>query len=292
MGIVIGTRGSALALAQARQVQGWLGGEAAGVRLEIIKTRGDLLVDVDLRSTMGKGFFTSELEEALRDGRVDLAVHSLKDLPTEGPAELAIPGIPIREEVHDVLLARPEAMEGGRLRPGARVGTSANRRQALVRAELGAGPVLFRGNVPTRVQKLREGVVDAIVLAAAGLNRLGLDLDGLHRIDLDPVSWTPAPAQGALGLQCRADDQAVHAALAAIAKPELSAAVAVERLLLGLSGGGCHAAFGAWARVVDGRLVVELGRAGEAGWERARLEGAMDASPEDWKDAWARCDWR
>ena len=278
---IIGTRGSDLALWQARFVAQSLGGEAAGVRLEIIRTEGDRKPDVELVSGTGVGAFTKELEAALLDGRIDVAVHSLKDLPTTIADGLAIAAVPERADVGDVLLVRPDALSDDELLPvrrGARVGTGSPRRQALLawlRPDLVAGP--FRGNVPTRVDKCRRGEVDAVVLARAGLVRLGLDAAPLAAFDLDPATWLPAPAQGALGVECRANDVATRAKLAPLDHAPSATCAAIERELLARLGAGCHAALGAWCRRKGGELTLDAGMLGDDGaWRRVRAVGPGD----------------
>ncbi len=277
--IRIGTRGSALALVQARWVQAALPGPS---EIIIIRTTGDVRQDVRLDLVGGVGLFTKEIERALLDGEIDLAVHSLKDLPVEQPAGLVLGAIPARAPVADLLLVRPDALDLERdipLREGVRVGTSSTRRIALlagVRPDLEAVPL--RGNVPTRIRKCAEdrpptgsddaepsAVVDgdtvlpgpseceAVLLAQAGIQRLQQDLGGLVAMQLNPAFWPCAPGQGALGLEIRADDPDTAARVATLDHPETRACVEAERRLLQISGGGCHSAFGAWASL-DGDL--------------------------------------
>jgi hydroxymethylbilane synthase len=280
--LVIGTRGSELALWQARRVQALLGGEEAGVTLEVVRTQGDARLDVSLaEGALDKGAFTKELEDALLEGRVDVAVHSLKDLPTTLPEGLAAGPIPERAAVSDVLLVREDAVERSDegllpLRPGALVGTGSPRRVALLRHACpdARTPPLFRGNVHTRLRKCVDGEVDAVVLARAGLSRLGVSPTPLVPFDLDPGRWLPAPAQGALGLELRAGDERVRARLEAFAEPAAAAAVGVERGLLALLEEGCHAALGAWCRSDGETLRLSAGRLGEDGdWRTAELAG-------------------
>ena len=252
----IGTRASALALAQSRQVARMLGDAGvAGVELVEVHTSGDKDVVRPLAEIGGMGVFTRELEEALLDSRVDLAVHSLKDLPTRLPDGLALAGVPRREDVRDVLVSR-----GGvpldRLPSGARLGTSSLRRSSQIlalRPDLKA--LEIRGNVPTRLRKLDQGEYDAIVLALAGLKRLGL-ADRVTEI-LDPERVLPAVAQGALGLETREHDPETRAAVERLVHPESQAAAIAERALLRTLGGGCRLPIGAWARMEDGRLVMD-----------------------------------
>ncbi len=271
--IRIGTRGSQLALAQARWTAQRLRdahGDAVEPELVVLKTRGDKLQHLALAKLDDKGFFTREIEQALMDGSVDLAVHSLKDLPSEQPPGLALAAIPEREDPADLLLGRDGEVQGR-----VRVGTSSLRRQLQV---LEGHPqwkvVPVRGNVPTRVNHLREGRTEKLVLAAAGVRRLGLDLGGLAVERLDPARCVPAPGQGALGLQIRDGDEEMKALLAPLHHAETAQAVEGERCFLQKAGGGCNLPLGAWARREDGawRLSVCLGARGWQPGETASLQ--------------------
>ncbi|MHC5062342.1 MAG: hydroxymethylbilane synthase [Planctomycetota bacterium] len=243
--IRIGSRGSDLALTQAR----WVGEsirkkKGLDYEIEIIQTKGDLDLESPLPAIGGKGVFTSELEKALREKRIDIAVHSLKDLPVENPDGLIIGAIPKREDPRDRLLFAPENHdpEGGSfpIRSACRLGSSSLRRRgAASNARSDLRMLDLRGNVPTRVEKLRRGEFDAIILAAAGLNRLGLDLGDLETVDLPVDRCPPAPAQGALGIQCRADDEATREILSSIHDATTAACVTAERRVLTNLGGGC-----------------------------------------------------
>lgn len=279
MTLKLGTRRSALAWAQSGQVAEAIGPDVERVGVE---TEGDRLVDVPLRGALAKGFFTEALERGLRDGTLDLAVHSLKDLPVRGPDGLVLGAIPRRASAADLLLIRPEAWNpegpGLPLRPGARVGASAPRRQALLRAvRPDAEPAFLRGNVTTRLERLAEGRFDAIFLAEAGIGRLGVDLaaTGARVVRLSPWHWPPAPGQGALAVQCRADDAPLRARLAALHDPAAAAAVQHERGWLELMGGGCAVPFGAYAE--GERWVVGLEAHGRFGIRRGEGEGAEAA---------------
>lgn len=246
--LVIGSRGSQLALWQARHIASQLERLRILSRIEIIKTTGDHLQTASLVQAGGKGLFTKEIEEALLAGTIDVAVHSLKDLPTEIPAGLAIAAIPKREDPRDALLGRKLAD----LPNGARVGTSSGRRAAqlrILRPDLAIEPV--RGNVDTRIRKLKEKQYDAIMLAAAGLIRLGLQNEIAEILSPDQVC--PAPGQGALAIQTRAADSAKHIC-AALNDPATRAAVTCERAALAALGGGCQLPIGAYARVGDNQL--------------------------------------
>lgn len=253
---LIGTRGSPLALAQTHAVVGLLTRAHPHVRftLERIRTQGDRVLDQALPAIGGKGLFTAEIEQALLSGRVHLAVHSLKDLPTAVPAGLCIAGVPPREDPRDVLVSR-SGKSLANLPHGTRVGTSSLRRQAQL---LAARPDLevfdIRGNVDTRLAKLRDGQADAIVLAAAGLARLGrLDVATEH-LDIDLM--VPAAGQGALAVQAARNSDAAELA-ASITDPDTAVCVAAERALLSTIGAGCHAPVGSHA-TMDGQNNVHL----------------------------------
>jgi len=246
--LVIGSRGSQLALWQARWIAARLAERGEETRIEIIRTTGDKITDVPLAKVGTKGLFTKEIEEALLDGRIDLAVHSLKDLPTEVPEGLTIAAIPEREDPRDALV-------GGRLDQlpaGAKVGTSSLRRSAQLRAKR---PDLviesLRGNLDTRLRKLDEGQYHAIVLAAAGLERLGWAL----RIAevLPPDVMCPAVGQGALAVETRNDTLAREVCVY-LDHRETRAAVTAERAVLASLGGGCQVPIGAYATTKDDSL--------------------------------------
>jgi len=242
--VKIGTRGSQLARWQADWVQQRLVAHGGSARAEvvIIKTRGDAEVDRPLHELEGKGFFTKEIEDALLDGRIDIAVHSLKDLPTTLPPGLALGAVPQRHDPREALVNGTSLMD---LAAGTRLGTSSLRRIAQVRfLRPDVDVVPLRGNVPTRVRKVeqREGL-DAALLAVAGLERLGLGAKGAP---IDPLDVMPAPGQGALGIEIRADDKATRAALRPLHDPASAVAVAAERALLAALGGGCQAPVAAY----------------------------------------------
>lgn len=224
----------------------------------MLTTSGDLVSDVALSATSGKAFFTAEIDAALARGEIDLAVHSLKDLPTTLPPGLALAAVLEREDARDVLIGarlsgEPTDLE--RLPAGSRVGTSSLRRQALLaRARPDLVAVDLRGNVPTRIRKLDEGTYDAIVLAAAGVKRLGLE----HRIDafLPATSFPPAPGQGALAVESRADDDAARRWIEPLDHAASRAATTAERALLRRLEGGCQAPIGALAEIRGDRLVL------------------------------------
>ncbi|MFB3829961.1 MAG: hydroxymethylbilane synthase [Bryobacteraceae bacterium] len=241
---VIVSRGSQLALWQAR----WISGQLPGSRIEIVKTTGDRITDAPLPQIGGKGLFTKEIEEALLDGRGDVAVHSLKDLPTALPPGLVLAATPVREDARDAILG----MKLADLPRGARVGTSSPRRAAQLRA---VRPDLvidsLRGNLDTRLRKLAEGQYGAIVLALAGLKRMGWT-DRVAEV-LDPEIMCPAVGQGALGIETREDGRRL---VAFLDHAPTRAAVAAERAMLEALGGGCQLPMGAYARLEGDRLRV------------------------------------
>jgi hydroxymethylbilane synthase len=244
----IGTRGSQLALRQAEEVAAGL--RRAWPRLEVelvpIRTSGDRLATARLADVGGKGLFVQEIDEALREGRVDLAVHSLKDLPAERPKGLVLAAFPGREDPRDVLVAAT-AMRVGSLPRGARVGTSSLRRSVQLlarRPDLDAVPI--RGNVDTRLRKLRHGEYEALVLAAAGLRRLGL-LDATAT-PLDPEEMLPAAGQGTLGVEAREDDAEILELAEALTDAETRTATLAERAFLEAVGGTCTTPLAAYAR--------------------------------------------
>jgi len=264
----IGTRGSRLALWQAEWVRERLARRGVATEVVIIKTQGDAEVDRPLHELAGKGFFTKGIEDALLDGRVDLAVHSLKDLPTALPDGLVLGAVPERADPRDVLVVKDGAVASlAALAPGSRVGTSSLRRAAQVRhlrADLEILPL--RGNVPTRVQKVKEGRdLDAALLAGAGLARL--ELTHAIALTLDPLEVMPAPGQGALGIEIRARDEATAAAVRPLDDAVTARHVAAERTLLATLEGGCQAPVAAY---------VEAGK-GEAGKGKGRLYGRVTA---------------
>ncbi|PYP01756.1 MAG: hydroxymethylbilane synthase [Gemmatimonadetes bacterium] len=244
----LGTRGSELALWQAEWVKAALARSGVTAALEIIKTQGDADVDRPLHLLEGKGFFTKEIEQALLDGRIDVAVHSLKDLPTRLPEGLALGAVPARADPAEVLVTRATGVASlAGLDSGVRIGTSSLRRTAQIRylrADLDIIPL--RGNVPTRVRKVQEGRdgLEAALFAKAGLERLGLA--GRVGARLDPLEVMPAPGQGALGLEVRVDDRKVRATLAPLEDAASARAVTAERSLLAALEGGCQAPVAAY----------------------------------------------
>jgi len=251
----IGSRGSQLALWQAHHISALLRKRGHEVDLEIIKTTGDKIIDVALAKVGTKGMFTKEIEEALAEGRIDLAVHSLKDLPTELSQGFEIAAVTTRENPRDVFCSHKyESIED--LPRAARVGTSSLRRQAqlkAVRPDLDIYPL--RGNVDTRLRKLEAGEYDAIILAAAGLNRLGKTQ--LVKQVIPAEVMCPAAGQGALGIEIRAGDSVTRQHLAFLDDAAARATTTCERALLNKLGGGCQVPIGALAEVRNGRLHLE-----------------------------------
>lgn len=252
----IGTRGSALALAQTRLVADAL--EAAGAAVEIITvtTPGDNTTKPV--AEIGVGVWTSALRDALAAGDIDVAVHSYKDLPTAPDPRLVLAAVPVREDPRDVLCAR-DGLTLGELPPGSRVGTGALRRIAQLNAlGLGLDVVPIRGNVDTRLRKVTDGEVDAVVVARAGLARLGRLAD-ITEV-LEPIQMLPAPAQGALAVECRVDDMDIEHLLRSTVDDDMTrSAVAAERAMLARLEAGCQAPVGALAEVVDDLVVDERG---------------------------------
>ena len=251
----LGTRGSLLALAQSNWTTAAL--EANGVdqvSLEVIRTVGDEHLDQPLHEISGKGVFTRELDEALLGDRIQLAVHSLKDLPTVLPEGLCIAATPSRVDPRDVLVG-PEGTSTtlASLKVGAVVGTSSVRRVALLNAfRRDVTPRTIRGNVDTRLRKLDDGQFDAIILAGAGLIRL--ELAGRANEWLERTSWLPAPGQGALGIVTRTEDAETRQLVAALNDPDSFAAVTAERTLLEALGGGCEMPIGALGVTYDQKM--------------------------------------
>jgi hydroxymethylbilane synthase len=252
----IGTRGSLLAKWQAESVRKQLFA-LAGVEAEIviIKTSGDKMQQAPLSQIGGKGIFIKELEDALLDESIDLAVHSVKDIPTDVPRGLSFPAVCRRDDIRDCLIS-PTGSTLETLRQGARVGTSSLRRRAqLLRLRPDLDIRELRGNVDTRLRKVGDGEYDAIVLAKAGLDRLGSS----QRISetFAPEVFMPAVGQGAIAVETRLNDNETGDFLSKLDDPETRAAIITERALLGALQGGCQVPIGAWARVERGEMVLE-----------------------------------
>jgi hydroxymethylbilane synthase len=244
----IGSRGSRLALVQAEMVRTALG----HAEIVVVKTSGDRIQDRTLADAGGKGLFTKELEEALFENRIDLAVHSMKDVPAVLPKGLMIGALLPREDPRDALVA-PNARTLSDLPRNARVGTSSVRRKAqLARARNDVQSLLLRGNVDTRLAKLDSGAFDAIILAVAGLKRLGLGERA--NAPLSPQEWLPSPAQGAIGLEIRADDARTRESVSPLDDEMTAVTLACERAFLASLDGSCRTPIAGLAKIADGML--------------------------------------
>jgi hydroxymethylbilane synthase len=269
----IGSRGSQLALWQANHVAALLRDKGHTVEIEVIKTTGDKITSVALAKVGTKGMFTKEIEDALHDHRVDLAVHSLKDVPTDLADEFELAAIMKREDPRDAFIS-VKFSDLQELPQGAKVGTSSLRRQCQLKAmrpDLEVYPL--RGNVDTRLRKLESGEYDAIILAAAGVHRLGLDQHVRSRISADVMC--PAVGQGALAIEIRHGDRQTKSLLAFLNDADTQAAIDCERALLGTLGGGCQVPIGAYAEKRDGRLFLRamVGRPDGSQILREQAEG-------------------
>lgn len=253
--IIIGTRGSDLALWQAHHVKSLLEKSGLKCEIKIIKTQGDEIQHLSLDKLEGKGFFTKEIEEALLSGDTDVAVHSHKDLPTESPEGLMIAAVSQREDPAELLLIRKESVDARKkfsLKQNPIVGTSSARRKAQLlafRADVRLKDL--RGNVPTRINKLRDGQYDAILLAAAGVERLEIDLSEFHVERLDVKEFIPAPAQGVLAIQIRSSEKELFDKLQVLNDEAVNKTIAIERRILNLFQGGCQMPVGAYAEYND-----------------------------------------
>lgn len=245
--VVIGSRGSDLALWQANHVRTQLERLGHTVEIKVIKTQGDIIQHLSFDKMEGKGFFTKELETELLNASIDLAVHSHKDLETVQPNGLKVAAVSEREAPNDILVIRKEALADAKwsVKEGATVGTSSARRKSqLIANRPDLNIIDLRGNVPTRIQKLRDGQYDAILLAKAGVDRLEINLDEFHVEVLPVQEFVPAPAQGVLGLQIREDDQEMTDILAQLNHPEIKRRIDVERGVLNKMEGGCQLPLG------------------------------------------------
>jgi len=248
--ITIGTRGSDLALWQANHIKSQLNSIGKDVQIEVIKTKGDRIQDMSFDKMEGKGFFTKEIEVALLNHDIDLAVHSHKDLETTPPEGLMVSAVSSRGNPCELLLIRKEMHDADalwELKKDAVIGTSAARRKSqLLALRLDVEIKDLRGNVTTRIAKLRTGEFDAILLAKAGVERLNLDLSDLVTVDLTPDEFVPAPAQGVLALQIRSSDTELHQTLQAINDVQIQKHVELERKVLSLMDGGCQLPLGVY----------------------------------------------
>lgn len=286
--IKLGTRGSDLALTQSRWVAQEIESAHPQIKVElvVIKTRGDRDQNSALNKFAGKGIFTKEIEDALLALEIDLAVHSLKDLPTTLPEGLTLAAPPKREDPRDLLVALSSVHD---LPQGAVIGTGSSRRREqlrLLRPDLEFGEI--RGNVATRVEKWRSGLFDGTVLACAGVNRLGLEKAGLSLTEHHPLDYSeclPAPGQGILGLEIRENDENIRQLLDRIACMETTLACRAERAFLAELGGGCHIPAGAYASVEGAELLLQgfLAKDNSAGklvGHRTSLRGPVEQSDE------------
>ena len=252
--IRLGTRGSALALTQTEYVKHLLEDTIAGltVEVEIIKTEGDRKLDIPLTAFEGRGAFVRSLEQALLDRTIDAAVHSLKDLPSTVPEGLTLCASPVREDTRDALVSRNRTTLAA-LPKGSVIGTGSDRRRVQLRSirpDIVFKPI--RGNIETRIAKLEKGDYDAVVIAAAALKRLGRESLISDYLDDD---FIPAPCQGALGIECRADNRIVRHIMSQIDDPKVRLCVEVERLFIATLGMGCHTPVGAHAFLDRGAMV-------------------------------------
>lgn len=248
--IIIGSRGSDLALWQANFVKSELEKLGKEVEIKIIKTQGDQIQHLSFDKMEGKGFFTKEIESALLDNSIDLAVHSHKDLETNPPEGLSIAAVSYRENPSDLLLVNKSAFDPNQmfqLKENPIIGTSSARRKSqVIHFRNDAQIKDLRGNVPTRIDKLRQGQYDAILLATAGVSRLKIDLSEFHVVELDPTLFIPAPAQGVLGLQIRSNDKELKEVLSHLNHQEVEQCIKIERKVLNLMDGGCQLPLGVY----------------------------------------------
>lgn len=263
--LIIGTRGSELALWQANHIKGCLEQSGFEAELKIIKTQGDNIQHLRLDKLEGKGFFTKELEEELLAGTIDIAVHSHKDLPTINPPGLIIAAVSEREDPSELLLILKDCVDSKKklgVKHNAIVGTSSNRRKAQL---LSLRPDLeiedLRGNINTRIQKLRDEQYDAIMIAKAGVERINIDISEFHVVEINPTEIIPAPAQGVLAVQIREGNDELKQILQGINNEEVAKAIAVERTVLNLFEGGCHMPLGCYCRYEEGQYEVWTSKA-------------------------------
>ena len=272
--VIIATRGSQLALWQAEHVRQRLMAQYAGLEVEllVLRTKGDIILDVPLAKVGGKGLFVKEIEDALLSGAADIAVHSMKDVPMVLPEGLTLGAVPEREVCNDLFLSEKYASLSD-LPSGAVLGTSSLRRQAQVLAMRPDITVsMLRGNVETRLRKMKEGQYDAIILARAGVKRLGLG--ATFQQDLTPPDFLPAVGQGALGVEMREDRQDVRELLAFLEHEPTRLCVMAERAFLRRLDGGCQVPIAAHAVLEGGRLSLEALVAGTDG--RTLIRGSLD----------------
>lgn len=271
--LIIGSRGSQLALWQAHFIQDFLITKyKCESDIKIIKTTGDKIDDVSFDKLEGKGFFTKELEDALLDKSIDLAVHSLKDLMTSQPNGLKLGAVGFRADRREVLLINKDKFTGNGtipVKPESVIGTSSARRKCQIAHHAESLKIKdLRGNVPTRVNKLRDGLYDAIIIAAAGIDRLGLDLSDLEAVRMDPNEFLPAPAQGVLGIQIRANDPQTENIIGQLNSSEAALEAELERGLLARFDAGCTLPLGVFSTISKEQLKLTaiLGESAENRW--------------------------
>ena len=282
-GLIIGTRGSQLALWQANFIKEYLiSNYNCETEIKIIKTTGDKIDDVSFDKLEGKGFFTKELEEALSNKDIDLAVHSLKDLMTSQPDGLKLGAVGFRADRREMLLLNQRKFNGEGLipvKPDSVIGTSSARRKCQIAYYAPSLEIKdLRGNIPTRVKKLRDGLYDAIIIAVAGIDRLGLDLSDLKIIKLDPDQFLPAPAQGVLGIQIRDNDPDTENIIEQLNSGEVALETKLERGLLARFDSGCSLPLGVYSTISEGQLKLTaiLGESKDDRWiglKRAEASG-------------------
>lgn len=263
--IIIGSRGSDLALWQANHILRKVQKLGLTAEIKIIVTQGDQIQDIGLDKLEGKGFFTKEIEEALLSKEIDLAVHSQKDLPTTSPEGLKIAAVSEREDAADIVIVRKESADNTlkfAIKKNGIIGTSSPRRKSqLLAFRTDLQIVDLRGNVPTRIQKLRDKKYDAIMLAAAGIERLKIDLSEFKVLRLDPKEFIPAPAQGVLGLQIRADDHELFEYINKLNSEKVQDTIGVERKVLNLLDGGCQLPLGVYCFKENNKFKVWTSKA-------------------------------
>ena len=288
--LIVGSRGSALALEQARRVRAGLAGES---ELKVVHTSGDRFTETPLGQQNSVGFFTKEIEEELLGKKIDVAAHSLKDLPTLVPPGLALAALMVRDDPADVLLVRPDALDASQpfpLKRGGSLGASSKRRQAellLIRPDIRPQPI--RGNVTTRIDKVRRGEHDAILLSMAGLQRLSLDVAPLVAYRMNPRRWPGAPGQSIIAVETRADDTEARERVLPLEHVQTRLRADAERSLLVAYGGGCHEPFGSYCEVREGQAEVFVAAPGQDGAFSVQrfVAGGLEAARQE-AEAWIR----
>ena len=285
--IVIGTRGSELALWQADHVRQMLSAKTdTPIEITVVKTTGDKIDALPFSKMEGKGFFTKELEEELLAGQIDLAVHSMKDLQTDLPDGLSVGAVCSRGDPREIVLIDPRSYDESQplgVKEEKVIGTSSVRRQCQISEIMPSLKIRdLRGNVPTRVQKLRHGQYDAIIVAYTGILRLGIDLSDLKSVILDLDAFLPAPAQGILAVEIREKDVKVGAIVSSVDDPDIRIQVRLERGLLAKFEGGCKLPLGAISKIDDRNYSLEaiLGTGTEESWDHVRRVEVTGTDPD------------